>query len=132
MFQIQRAKTKLAEMSERIQILENALRSCRCQSSIHDLLSEDLLHIKEGTDEVFPSEASEDANNDEAHSHSATFGTLSVSGGRNLRYFGSSGTIVRMFFMISTILSLTGRPTECASRCKGVSSSCLRITYPYS
>ena len=96
--QTQKAKTKLAAMNERIRILEDALRSCRCQGTL-DLLSEDLLQVKEGSEEIFESGAgtTDAMDEDETPSRSSTVGTLSVSDGQNLRYYGRSATAVRLF-----------------------------------
>ena len=84
-------------------MLEDALRSCHCQGSAQDLLSEDLLQVKEAIDEIFVSDAAEVVDEEESPSHSSTFGTLSVSDGRNLRYFGRSATAVSSF-LISGLL----------------------------
>ena len=81
----------MAAMSERIRLLEDALRSSTGPS--HTLLSEDLLHVKDGIDSIFESETN-DATDDEEGPVRAAFGTLSVSGEKTLRYYGRTATDV--------------------------------------
>ena len=94
--QVQQAKTKMTAMSERIRLLEDALRSSTGPS--HTLLSEDLLHIKDGIDSVFESETNE-AISDEEGSVRTAFGTLSISGEKTLRYYGRTATDVSIIPM---------------------------------
>ena len=86
--QLEEARARLAVMSERIRVLEDALHTTQSMESAHPLLADDLLKIKDDVDlsPVGPERLPED----EEASITKAFGTLSVKDGSTLRYYGGT------------------------------------------
>lgn len=89
-----RLHTKLLDMSQRIRQLEDALQIAQATTSSHPhpLLSEDLLSIKSGVDDVtgenVPRKDAVEDDDDDGDGVANAFGTLSVSEKGETRFVG--------------------------------------------